>query len=97
MFVVVVCGIAPVDPPDPVGLTDVGLAIFVLGVPPFDNAVVVVEVAAVAATAVKEKFLFQLDVVGPVKPMCEVHVVVVAVPAAAEGPFAVILFADFDV
>jgi len=87
----VVCGIAPVDWPDPVRLTDVGLAIFVLVVSPFDNsAVVVVEVAVVAATAVKVKSLFQLNVVGLVKPMYEV-------PAAAEVPFAVIPFAAFHV
>lgn len=87
----VVCGIAPVDWPDPVRLTDVGLAIFVLAVSPFDNAaVVVVEIAAVAATAVKVKSLFQLNVVGLVKPMYEVL-------AAAEVPFAVIPFAAFRV
>ena len=96
VFLVVVCGIVPVDSPDLVGLTDVGLAIFVLVVPLSDNAAAVVEVAAVAATAVKVKLLFQMDVVVPVKPMCERHVVV-AVPAAAEVPFAVVVFAAFDV
>lgn len=90
----IVCGIAPVDSPDLVGLTDVGLVIFVLGVPLYGNAAVV-EVVAVAATAVKVKLLFRLNVV-QVKPKCQVNVVVAA-PAAAEVPFAVVVFAAFDV
>lgn len=86
----IVCGIGPVDSSDLGRLTDVGLVIFVLGVPPSGNAAVVVEVVAVAATAVKVKLLFQLNVV-QVKPMCEEHV------AVSSSAAAVIVFAAFDV